>query len=146
MLRWSQGPKLWELSYLSIHAVGHAGIITTLFVAISVAVPKNAGAGAITTYYLAQQVGMVVGVTATAVFTRKVFRNGLLREFAMEPNANEVRVSGLEWVSLSREADAAQMIEDILRDSRFAFTHLSDKLQVVVANSYCQAFLITPGR
>jgi preprotein translocase subunit SecF len=97
MLRWSQEPKLWELGYLSIHAVGHTGIITTLFVAISVSVPKNAGSGAITSYYLAQQVGMVVGVTATAVITRKVFRNDLLEKCAMEPNAIEVGVSGFDW-------------------------------------------------
>lgn len=96
MLRWSQGPKLWELAYLAIHAIGHTGLITTLFVAISVAVPKNAGAGAITTYYLAQQIGMVVGVTTTSVFTRNVFRNDLLRKLALEPNANEVGVSSLE--------------------------------------------------
>lgn len=38
------------------------------------------------------------------------------------------------------------MIENILRDSRFAFTHLSDGVQVIVANSYRQAFLTTPGR
>lgn len=96
MLRWPQEPKQWELAYLTIHAVGHTGIITTLFVAISVAVPKNAGAGPITTYYLSQQIGMVVGVTATSVFTRNVFRNDLLEKLAMEPNAKEVGISDSE--------------------------------------------------
>ena len=96
MIRWPQGPQLWELVYLVIHAIGHTGIITTLFVAISVAAPKSSGAGPITTYYLAQQIGMVVGVTATSVFTRAVFRNDLLVKLAMEPNATEVGVSGFE--------------------------------------------------
>ncbi|KAJ5263966.1 transporter [Penicillium angulare] len=126
MVRWSEGPKLWELAYLAIHAIGHTGLITTLFVAISVAAPKDSGAGPITTYYLAQQIGMVVGVTATSVFTRNVFRSNLLESLAMEPNAQEI-------------------IENILRESRFAFTHLSDRLQVAVANSYMHAFAATPG-
>jgi hypothetical protein len=96
MLRCPQRPNLLELAHLSIHVVGHTGIITNLFVAISLAVPKNAGAGAIPTYCLTKQVGMVVGVTATSVFTRNVFRNDLLKTLAMEPDANKVGVSGLE--------------------------------------------------
>lgn len=47
---------------------------------------------------------------------------------------------------MPQKTDDAQMIENVLRDSRFAFTHLSDRLQVVVANSYSQAFVTTPGR
>lgn len=96
MFRWPNGADLWELVYLAIHSVGHTGIITTCFVAISVATPKSAGAGPITTYYMSQQIGMVVGVTASSVFTRDAFRNILIDKLADHPYATEVGIFGSE--------------------------------------------------
>ena len=96
MFRWPNGADLWELVYLAIHSVGHTGIITTCFVAISVATPKSAGAGPITTYYMSQQIGMVIGVTASSVFTRDAFRNILIDKLADHPYATEVGIFGSE--------------------------------------------------
>jgi len=59
------------------------------FVAVSVSVPRDSGASAITTYYLAQQLGILVGVNSTAAVMRSVFKNHLIENLALEPMANK---------------------------------------------------------
>ncbi|KAJ5637948.1 hypothetical protein N7490_007827 [Penicillium lividum] len=125
MLRWPRGFHNWELAYLAIEGFGTWMFSSTLFVAVSVSVSKDKAASAITIYYLSQQLGIMVGTATTAAVTRSVFQGQLLKKLAMEPNVKEI-------------------VKNILQDNRFAFAHLSGKLQVAVANCYVQAFFATP--
>lgn len=146
MFRWPQGPYLWELTYLAIQGIGFMGVNAALFVAMSASVPKDHGASTITTYYLFQQLGVMAGVTSTAAFTRNVFKGRLVEKLAGEPKANEVSTSTVQQFQLVPISHSIQMIQRILQDNRFAFTHLSDRLQEIVVEAYMEAFHITPSK
>ncbi|KAJ5109745.1 transporter [Penicillium argentinense] len=121
MLRLPQGAYLGELAYLGLLAIGFMGLNSALFVAMSVSVPKDKSAAALTTYYLVQQLGMLVGVISTASLTQNTFKSYLVEKLAGESNWKEI-------------------IRNVLQDNRFAFTHLPDKLQGLVVDSYQHAF------
>lgn len=90
LVRWPQGPYPWEVCYLAIQGFGFMAFNAAFFVAISVSVPRDSGASAVTSYYLAQQMGILVGVNSTAAVTRSMFKNHLKRNLDLKPMANKV--------------------------------------------------------
>jgi hypothetical protein len=90
MLRLPQGAYLGELAYLGILSMGCMGLNSALFVAMSVSVPKDKSAVALTTYYLVQQLGMLVGVISTASLTQNTFKSYLVERLTGESNWKEV--------------------------------------------------------
>lgn len=77
--RWPLGPERWELLYLVGAAAGMAGVISSTFVSLSAITPQEHSPAVVTIYYLAQQIGMIVGVTAAAIISRNCLRDGLLQ-------------------------------------------------------------------
>ena len=90
MLRLPQSAYLGELAYVGLIAVGFMGLNSALFVAMSVSVPKDKSASALTSYYLVQQLGMMAGVISTASLTQSTFRSQLVKKLAGDPNWKEV--------------------------------------------------------
>ncbi|KAJ5919892.1 hypothetical protein N7454_009727 [Penicillium verhagenii] len=85
-IRWCFfNPSLWELVYDFGHGVGLGILFSTQFVALSAHSPKDYVARLITTYYLMQQIGTVVGVSVTAWLVRSNFANALQTKFAGNP-------------------------------------------------------------
>ena len=66
-------------------------ILSTQFIGLSASAPKPQTATAVSTYYLSQQVGILVGVGASAAILRMDFRNALLRQLE--------NYSDRDWVS-----------------------------------------------
>lgn len=66
-IRWCYfDPYIWELMYPFPFGIGMGILFSTQFVALSAESPGSYVARLITTYYLLQQIGSVVGVSVTA--------------------------------------------------------------------------------
>lgn len=89
-IRWRFRPSLWELAYVSLGYVALAGTLAAQFVGISASAPKEHSATAITTYYIFQQMGVILGVTLAATLSRQVFENALFQELGTDKDALQV--------------------------------------------------------
>ncbi|KAJ6022277.1 hypothetical protein N7540_007781 [Penicillium herquei] len=67
----------WELIYSFPYGIGLGILFSTQFVELSAYSPEDYSARLITTYYLMQQIGSVVGVSVTAGVIRSAFASGL---------------------------------------------------------------------
>ncbi|KAJ5575060.1 hypothetical protein N7450_008959 [Penicillium hetheringtonii] len=137
MVRWPQGPNAWEVSYLAIQGFGFMAFNAAFFVAVSVSVPRDSGASVITTYYLAQQLGILVGVNSTAAVVRSVFKNHLMENLALEPMANKA-------CYFFRQEPFLLIIQNVLQDNRFAFKYLPPNLQEIIANTFMKVSFVPP--
>ncbi|KAJ6138298.1 Major facilitator superfamily domain general substrate transporter [Penicillium samsonianum] len=82
-------------SYLSLIPVffagtGMAGLFTTQFVALSARSRGGHARTTITAYYLAQQLGLIIGVTTSATIVRTLFANDLRRSLHGVSQIDEV--------------------------------------------------------
>ncbi|KAJ5649569.1 uncharacterized protein N7484_003292 [Penicillium longicatenatum] len=93
-IRWCFfNPSILELVYPFCCGVGLGILFSTQFVALSAHSPQAYTARLITTYYLMQQIGSVMGVSVTSWLIRSSFANGLENEFGVTPEG--MRVSEL---------------------------------------------------
>ena len=90
-LRWRHGTNFWESLYTFPAGLGFGMILSTQFIGLSVSVPERQTATAVSTYYLCQQVGILVGVGASAAILRINFQRTLLRQ--LENYSDRDRVS-----------------------------------------------------
>ncbi|KAE8333054.1 major facilitator superfamily domain-containing protein [Aspergillus sergii] len=122
IIRWNLGLKTWELMiYTFISGAAMGGLLSTQFVGLTAAAPKPQSATAITVYYLSQQMGIILGVTAAATMCRQSFAN-----------------------NLSQHLDTNHEItQKILSDSRFANT-LPESVQAIVRMSFWKSFQFVP--
>ncbi|KGO47225.1 Major facilitator superfamily domain, general substrate transporter [Penicillium expansum] len=86
-------------SYLSLIPVfligtGMAGLFTTQFIALSARSQGGNARTTITAYYLAQQLGSIIGVTTSATIVRTLFANDLRRSLHGVFQIDEVRIIG----------------------------------------------------
>lgn len=88
-------PSLLELAYPFGQGVGLGILFSTQFVALSAHSPKDFSARLITTYYLMQQIGAVVGVSVTSWLIRSSFAISLENEFGVTPDGMSVSESSL---------------------------------------------------
>ena len=79
--------------------VGMGGFFSVTFVGLSASVPSQLSATAMTAYYLAQQLGMMMGISATSVTCRMVFKAYLGLKFA--DFADSLQVNFLEFILTS---------------------------------------------
>lgn len=79
-LRWRHGTNFWESLYTFPAGLSFGMILSTQFIGLSASAPKRQIATAVSTYYLSQQVGILVGVGASAAMLRMDFRKTLLRQ------------------------------------------------------------------
>ncbi|KAJ5880815.1 transporter [Penicillium subrubescens] len=124
VIRLPQAPYYWEILFTIIIGVGMGGFFSVTFVGLSASIPNQMSATAMTVYYLAQQLGMMMGITATSVTCRMVFKEYLERK-------------------LADFAGSIQIIHHVLSDSRFGFS-LPEPLQTLVKDSFFQAFRAVP--
>lgn len=91
VIRLPQAPYYWEIFFTIIIGVGMGGFFSVTFVGLSASIPDRMSATAMTVYYLAQQLGMMMGITATSVTCRMVFKNYLERKLADFAGSIQVR-------------------------------------------------------
>ena len=105
--------------------MGIGGLFATLFMGLSASIPKGMSATAITVYYMAQQLGMILGVTLAAAACRRAFEAQLFRHLGAYP-------------------EAFQSIRQILDDYRFVLS-FPESVQSLVQSSFLNSFINVPG-
>ncbi|PLB51326.1 MFS transporter [Aspergillus steynii IBT 23096] len=121
--RWRDGCSIPEMFYLFPNGFAAGILFSTQFIGMSFGAPKGCLETCITTYYLFQQLGLIIGPASGVAVVQRVFGNRLSQN-----------LDGFE---------EKQFIGRILDDARFA-ENLSDSVQQVVRSSYLYAFQFVP--
>ncbi|KOS43232.1 hypothetical protein ACN38_g5877 [Penicillium nordicum] len=96
LVRWTIfEPHFWEILYSFPGWFGMGMLLSSQFAALSAAKPEHNAATSVTTYYFAQQVGLMTGITTAKALLIKEMRRGLN-------------------VALKDQAGRAKLIEQIL--------------------------------
>ncbi|KAB8202937.1 major facilitator superfamily domain-containing protein [Aspergillus parasiticus] len=122
-IRWRNGCHLWEVVYLLPNGIAIGILFTTQFIGMSLGAPNENLTTCITTYYLAQQLGNIIGPAANVGVVQRVFMGKLKK------NLNG-------W-------EEKKFIGQILNDDRFA-ERLPSVVQYFVRWSYLNAFQLVP--
>ncbi|KAL2698827.1 hypothetical protein AAEP93_010215 [Penicillium crustosum] len=78
LVRWTIfEPHFWEILYSFPGWFGMGMLLSSQFAALSAAKPEQNAATSVTTYYFAQQVGLMTGITAAKALLIKEMRRGL---------------------------------------------------------------------
>lgn len=72
-IRWRSGSSTWELLYLFPNGMFIGALFTTQFAGMSLGVPKENLLTCITTYYLCQQLGYIIGPATNVALVQRVF-------------------------------------------------------------------------
>ncbi|ODM23071.1 hypothetical protein SI65_00660 [Aspergillus cristatus] len=119
---WRAGCSPWELLYLFPNGMFIGALFTTQFVGMSMGVPKENLSTCITTYYLCQQLGCIIGPATNVALVQRIFGEKL------------EKLDGWE---------EKRFIGQILNDDRFA-QRLPAPVQDLVRSSYLNAFQLVP--
>lgn len=93
LIRWTlYEPNVWELSYSFVAWFGTGMLLSSQFTAISAAKPDENAATSVTTYYFAQQIGFMTGITTVKSLIRKETRRRLSKALGTGPDSVEVRL------------------------------------------------------
>ncbi|KAJ5609315.1 hypothetical protein N7528_009882 [Penicillium herquei] len=114
----------WELIYSFPYGIGLGILFSTQFVELSAYSPEDYSARLITTYYLMQQIGSVVGVSVTAGVIRSFFGSGLKTIFG-------------------GDVEGMRMVNEILKHSRLAGS-LPHDARLSVEASFRKSFFAAP--
>ena len=140
--RWRHGCSIPEMFYLFPNGFVTGILFSTQFIGMSFGAPKGCLETCITTYYLFQQLGLIVGPASGVAVVQRLFGNRLsqnLGEFEeKQVNQHPHFTPHVELTDIT-----LQFIGRILDDARFAET-LSDSVQQVVRSSYLYAFQFVP--
>ncbi|KAJ5896619.1 uncharacterized protein N7473_006018 [Penicillium subrubescens] len=84
--RWSLfEQKMWELFYSFFFSWGLGMVLSAQFVGLSASTPEAFAATSITSYYLFQQAGTMIGITVTTVLQHLVFKEKLEAKIGESP-------------------------------------------------------------
>ncbi|KAB2569230.1 Vacuolar membrane amino acid uptake transporter fnx2 [Lasiodiplodia theobromae] len=119
-----------ELLYLFALGISFGWTMSAQFAGMARSTPRRFSAEGVTAYYLAQQVGCVIGTNAAAKLLRNVFKEQLQNSL---PSG---RVEDPGW---NRNA----IIEEIIKDARF-YQKLPKSISLIVRKSYLSAFRYIP--
>ncbi|KAL2864383.1 major facilitator superfamily domain-containing protein [Aspergillus lucknowensis] len=124
LFQWRHGFALWQCVYL--FAIGFLpGILfPALFVGVSSSAPEGTLSACIGTYYLSQQLGLIIGPACGFALSQGLFEKNL-------------------WRSLGDVTDKKTLINRILNEVRYAST-LPPSVQKVVRESYLASFQSLP--
>lgn len=92
LLRWPNGPSPWEMVYILFATLGIGALLTTQFMALSASIPRSKSGTIIAVYYMAQQIGIVLGTTLSSSLCRRVFENNLWKNLETTPDAANVSI------------------------------------------------------
>lgn len=90
MLRWRGRISIWESLEILPASLGVGLLNSSQFIGLSAAVEKSHLATAISIFFLSQQIGMMVGTSASAALLRHGFRNALVRKLTDWPDRTNV--------------------------------------------------------
>ncbi|KAE8376791.1 major facilitator superfamily domain-containing protein [Aspergillus bertholletiae] len=141
-IRWRTGSNLWELVYLLPNGMAIGILLTTQFIGMSLSAPNEDLPTCIATYYLAQQLGNIIGPAVNVAVVQRIFV-GQLEKFLN--GWNERKVYSPTYMTLyDLDANRSdQLIGQILNDDTFAQS-LSPVVQKFVRWSYLNAFQLVP--
>ncbi|KAE8152481.1 major facilitator superfamily domain-containing protein [Aspergillus avenaceus] len=122
-VRWRNGLSRWEILYLFPAGLFVGILFTSQFVGMALCVPRDDLAICITTYYLCQQLGNIIGPAANVTVVQRVFEGRMKTALA-------------GWKEQS-------YIGPILNNARFA-QNLPISAQRIVRQSYLDAFQFVP--
>ncbi|CAI7600682.1 unnamed protein product [Penicillium palitans] len=122
LVRWTIfEPHFWEILYSFPGWFGMGMLLSSQFAALSAAKPEQNAATSITTYYFAQQVGLMTGITAAKALLIKEMRRGLN-------------------VALKDQAGRAKLIDQIMGHRQLVGLvppALAEPVRLVIQKSYC---------
>ena len=90
MLRWRGRLGTFESLEIFPASLGVGLLNSSQFIGLSASVKKSRLATAISIFFLSQQIGMMVGASASTAVLRHWFRNALLRNLTDWPNRDSV--------------------------------------------------------
>lgn len=97
-LRWVQNISAWESLYIFPVGLSFGLILSAQFVWLSANAPKSQTAMAVSSYYLCQQVGTVLGVGTSTLLIQKDFYRRLLEALGDISHKKQVTFTSLGWV------------------------------------------------
>lgn len=92
---------MWEIVYIGFAWFGVGMILSSQFIALSVAKPEKNAATSVTTYYLVQQIGFMTGITISRQLMRRSMKSQL--KVALGDTVRAREVSHNRSVPLLRE-------------------------------------------
>ena len=112
MLRWRGQINVWESLYIFPASLGVGMLNSSQFTGLAASVEKSQLATAVSTFYLSQQIGLMIGAGGSAALLRRTFRDALMVNLSGFPNADKVSVSnGLEMRYTGKNQAAARKPE-----------------------------------
>ncbi|KAL9127025.1 MAG: hypothetical protein Q9217_004014 [Psora testacea] len=126
MLRWRGHISVWESLEILPASLGVGLLNSSQFIGLSAAVEKSHLATAISIFFLSQQIGMMIGASASAALLRYGFRDALIQKLTDWPDRNSI-------------------VKDVLADGHVA-TYLPKALQAMALSSYVHGFLFVSGK
>lgn len=89
---------MWEISYGFLAWVGMGMTLSSQFVALSASKPEHNAATSVTTYYLVQQVGFMMGITLSKALLSREIERRLMVAFRNEAGRSKVGISTIPKV------------------------------------------------
>ena len=90
MLRWRGRISVWESLEVLPASLGVGLLNSSQFIGLSAAVEKSHSATAISIFFLSQQLGMMIGASASAALLRHGFRDALIQKLTGWPDRDRV--------------------------------------------------------
>ena len=94
MLRWQGQINVWESLYIFPASLGIGLLNSSQFIGLSASVEKSQLATTISIFFLSQQIGMMIGASASSALLRKTFRNALLDKLGNGRDSRQVSILG----------------------------------------------------
>jgi hypothetical protein len=91
---------MWEISYGFFAWVGMGMTLSSQFVALSASKPEKNAATSVTTYYLVQQVGFMMGITLSKALISRDLESRLMVALRNEAGKNEVSIHAILQIVL----------------------------------------------
>jgi hypothetical protein len=92
LVRWTIfEPQLFEIIYIFPGYFGMGMVLSSQFAALAAARPEQNAATSVTTYYFAQQLGLMTGITTVKALLIKEMRRGLDVTLRGQPGRAGVR-------------------------------------------------------
>jgi hypothetical protein len=91
---------MWEISYGFFAWVGMGMTLSSQFVALSASKPEQNAAASVTTYYLVQQIGFMMGITLSKALLSREIERRLMFALRNEVERNQVSIHTIPQVIL----------------------------------------------
>ncbi|KAL5337486.1 major facilitator superfamily domain-containing protein [Aspergillus crustosus] len=124
LIQYPHGFHPWQGIYLLLVGFAPGILFPALFVGMSASAPEGTLSVCISTYYLSQQLGLVIGPAVGAALTQRLFLGGL-----------QGALQGVE--------DKRELIDRVLNEVRYA-NGLPEKLREIVRACYLSSFRALP--